>query len=73
MLQMPVSAARKAKLIREMIKSREIHARGHYIVSERVLIESIVTIIENQRVVEVPVEFDPVIDEATDALINMQG
>ena len=70
---MPVSATRKAKLIREMIKNREIHDRGHYIVSERVLIESIVTIIENQRLIEVPVEFDPVIDEATDALINMQG
>lgn len=70
---MPVSAARKAKLVREMIKSREIHERGHYVVSERVLIEMIVTIIENQRLVEVPVEFDPVIDDATKALINMQG
>ena len=70
---MPVSAARKAKLIREMEKSRENHDRGHYVVSERVLIESIVTIIENQRLVEVPVEFDPVIDDATTALINMQG
>jgi hypothetical protein len=73
MLQMPVSAARKAKLIREMEKNREIHDRGHYVVSERVLIDSIVTIIENQRMIEVPVEFDPVIDEATEALINMQG
>jgi hypothetical protein len=73
MLQMPVSATRKAKLIRDMEKSREIHVRGHYIVSERVLIESIVTIIENQRMIEVPVEFDPVIDDATTALIDMQG
>jgi hypothetical protein len=32
-----------------------------------------VTIIENQRMIEVPVEFDPVIDDATDALIDMQG
>jgi len=70
---MPVSAARKAKLIREMDASREIHVRGHYIVSERVLIESIVTIIENQRMIEVPVEFDPVIPEVDEVLTNMQG
>jgi hypothetical protein len=70
---MPVSATRRAKLIREMKRDCEIHVRGHYVVGERKLIESIVEIIENQRAIEVPVEFDPVISDATDALIDMQG
>jgi len=70
---MEVSATRRAKLIREMNRDRELHERGHYIVSERQLIDSIVDTIQNQRMLEVPPEFDPVIPEVDEVLTNMQG
>jgi hypothetical protein len=70
---MEVSATRRAKLIREMNRDRELHERGHYVVSERKLIESIVDIIQNQRELEVPSEFDPVTPEVNEVLANMQG
>ena len=52
----------KAKIEREMKRDQEIHQRGHFTVSERVLVDAIVDIIQNQRMVEVPVDFDPVRD-----------
>jgi len=61
----------KAKIEREMKRDAEIHARGHFTMSERVLVDAIVDIIHNQREVEVPVEFDPVITPLNDEVLRI--
>lgn len=68
---MKVSKTRRLKLLKDMEASKEIHSRGHYTVSERVLVNAIVNIIQNQREVEVPVEFDPVINPLNDEVLSV--
>ena len=68
-----MSATYKAKLIREMERDKEIHDRGHYVVSERQLIDTIVVSIQNQRELKLPVDIDPIDRVAKDALTDMQG
>ena len=43
---MKVSKTRRLKLLKDMEASREIHNRGHYTVSERDLIRTIVSQLE---------------------------
>jgi len=68
---MKVTKTRRLKLLKDMEASKEIHNRGHYTVNERVLVNAIVNIIQNQREVEVPVEFDPVINPLNDEVLSV--
>ena len=69
---MKVSATRRVTILKEMETSRRIHERGHYVVGERQLIDSIVEIIKNQRMIEIA-EVDCPTRTANNLLIEMQG
>lgn len=62
-----VSKTRRLKLLKDMGKSLSIHQRGHFTISERVLIETIVECLSEE---EEEIPYDPIMSPLSDELTS---